>query len=72
MPAVEFTLNLSPERVLGYYRGQARTVIATLDDGRTLQFPATALQKVVTDQGVRGRFRLVFDAANKFQGLERV
>lgn len=72
MPDLDFTLNLSPERVLAYYRGEARNVVATLDDGRTIQFPATALQKVVTKDGVRGRFRLRFDAQHKFQRLERL
>ncbi|MCC5025716.1 MAG: DUF2835 family protein [Candidatus Synoicihabitans palmerolidicus] len=44
---------------------------ATLDDGRSIQFPASALQKVVTKEGVRGRFRLIFGANHKFSGLER-
>ena len=72
MPELEFTLHFTPDDVLRYYRGTARQVIATLDDGRTLQFPASALQKVVTENGVHGRFRLRFDANNKFIGLERV
>lgn len=72
MPAIEFNLQLSAAKVLTYYRGQSRTVVATLDDGRTIQFPATALQKVVTEEGVHGRFRLVFDSQNKFQGIERI
>ncbi len=72
MPALEFTLHFSPEEVLRYYRGQARTVRAVLDDGRSIQFPAKALQQVVTENGVHGRFRLVFDAHQKLQGLERV
>jgi hypothetical protein len=72
MSAFEFSLNLSSHQVLGYYRGQVRTIVATLDDGRTIQFPASALQKVVNEEGVRGRFRLVMDANHKLQGLERV
>ena len=72
MPDLEFTLHFTPDEVLRYYRGQARSVVATLDDGRTLQFPASALQKVVTENGVHGRFRLRFDANHKFLGLERV
>jgi hypothetical protein len=72
MPALEFTLNFAPDDLLRYYRGDARTVFAKLDDGRTVQFPASALSKVVTETGVRGRFRLVFDAENKFKALERV
>lgn len=72
MNTLEFTLNFTPDEVLRYYRGQARHVVARLDDGRTIQFPAGALQKVVTETGIHGRFRLRFDANHKFLGLERV
>ena len=72
MPNLEFTLHFTPDEVLRYYRGEARTVVARLDDGRTVQFPAGALQKVVTPEGVHGRFRLRFDENHKFKGLERV
>ncbi len=41
-------------------------------DGRSVQFPAQAIQRFVTEDGVHGRFRLEFDARNKFVGLERV
>ncbi len=72
MNALEFTLHFTPDEVLRYYRGEARNVVARLDDGRSIQFPAGALQKVVTENGVHGRFRLLFDANHKFKGLERV
>ncbi len=72
MNTLEFTLNFTPDEVLRYYRGQARHVVARLDDGRTIQFPAGALQQVVTETGIHGRFRLRFDENNKLLGLERV
>ncbi|WP_221032156.1 DUF2835 domain-containing protein [Actomonas aquatica] len=72
MPALEFTLHFSSDEVLRYYRGQSRQVIAYLDDGRSVQFPASALQKVVTENGVHGRFRLLFDEHHKFVGLQRL
>ncbi len=72
MTTLEFNLYLSVDEVLRYYRGEARTVVATLDDGRTVQFPASALPRIVTENGVQGRFQLVFDANHKFQSLRRL
>lgn len=72
MDSLEFDLNLPTEEVLAVYRGEARTVVATLDDGRTIRFPSDALRLVVNENGVSGRFRLTFDENKKMQGLERV
>lgn len=62
---------MSPETYLRYYRGSAKNIIVKADDGRHVQFPASALQGFVLQDGIQGRFRLVFDASNKFQKLER-
>ena len=72
MTTLEFNLNLSPDEVLRYYRGEAHIAVATLDDGRTVQFPAKALSRVVTEEGVQGRFQLVFDDHHKFHSLRRL
>jgi hypothetical protein len=72
MPTLEFSLNLSPEEVIRYYRGEVRTAMATLDDGRTVQFPASALSRVVTEHGVHGRFQLIIDENQKFVDLQRL
>ncbi|MGA1237026.1 MAG: DUF2835 domain-containing protein [Limisphaerales bacterium] len=72
MAALIFDLHISAERMLEYYRGRATVVHAVATDGRSVQFPAQAIQRFVTEDGVHGRFRLEFDARNKFVGLERV
>lgn len=72
MPSLDFTLRLSPDDILPYYRGEARTVIAELDDGHTVQFPAAAVQRFVTKNGIHGRFRIWFDEDRKFLRIERI
>lgn len=69
MPELVIELHLTPSQVLSYYRGQTRAVQARAMTGQVVQFPASALQRVVTNDGVHGLFRLEFDAQNKFVGL---
>ncbi len=70
MPELVVSLNIGPEKVAAYYRGEARTVIARASNGQTVQFPMSVLHKSISTDGIRGRFRLVFDDHNKFVRLE--
>lgn len=72
MPSLQLELHIGPDELLAYYRGAARTVHATTVDGRTVNFPASALQRHVLNDGVQGFFRLDFDDNHKFIGLERI
>lgn len=72
MPELIVELSISPDKMLAYYRGAARTVRARATTGQTVEFPAAALQRHVTLDGVQGRFRLVFDENNKFVRFEPV
>lgn len=72
MPALEIDLNLKPHQVLAYYRGQAQAVQARAITGQLVQFPAAALRRHVTPDGIHGRFRIEFDENYKFVGLEPV
>jgi hypothetical protein len=64
------SLNISPEKVAAYYRGEVRTVVARATNGQTVQFPLSVLHKSISAEGIRGRFRLVFDEQNKFVSIE--
>lgn len=64
------SLNISPEKVAAYYRGEVRTVVARATNGQTVQFPLSVLHKSISNEGIRGRFRLVFDEHNKFVSIE--
>lgn len=68
---VRFTVRISAEDYLCYYKGQARQVIVRADDGRRVQFPAGWLQPFLFCDGIAGRFMLRFDANNKLIGLEK-
>ncbi len=72
MNRYEFTLRISPEAYLDYYRGIARVVVVPTTGGETLQFPARLLRKFVTNGGIEGRFVLLCDANHKCIDLQRV
>jgi len=63
---------ISPEDYQFYYSGRIKTVSATTIEGLTVHFPAGILQRVVTHEGVKGRFAITFTADNKFHSIERL
>ena len=65
-------LNISADEYLRYYQGAARTVLATMQDGRRVRFPANILQHAVSHDGIRGRFAIYFDQSGKFERIERL
>lgn len=69
MPDLILDLHISADRMLAYYRGEARTVHARATNGQTVQFPASVLQKHVGKDGIHGRFRMEFDENHKFVQL---
>lgn len=72
MPEVVFRLDISAEKLLGYYRGEVHVVQARTTTGQTVQFPASALRKLVAKDGIHGVFRMEFDQNNKFVRLEQL
>jgi hypothetical protein len=72
MPALVIHLSFNSNQVMGYYRGQVRTIRARATNGQTVQFPASALQKFILQDGVHGRFRIEFDEQYKFVSLEAI
>jgi hypothetical protein len=72
MTRYEFTLRISPEAYLDYYRGVARVVIVPTTSGERLQFPAQLLRPFVSEGGIEGRFVLLCDANGKCVDLRRV
>ena len=75
MPAfssdIVFTLHISSEEYLRYYRGTARFIIARSTDGRTVKFPAAILQRFLGHDGIHGVFVLRHDENNRLLGIER-
>ncbi len=69
---VKFSIRISAEDYIYYYKGQATQVIVNAHDGRRVQFPASCLQPFVLHNGINGVFSLRFDADNKLIGLEKI
>ncbi|GHE21307.1 DUF2835 family protein [Halomonas urumqiensis] len=72
MPSIDLAIDLSREACLAHYEGRAGQVIARSLDGRRVVFPAEALRRVVTRDGVRGIYRLCFSDAGRFISIQRL
>ena len=70
--SIRFRLAISAEEYLAYYRGSAQVVVARSEDNRIVRFPASAIRKFVTRDGVFGRFEITFDENNKLIGIEAI
>ncbi|MFG6176448.1 DUF2835 domain-containing protein [Halomonas sp. THAF12] len=72
MPTIDITLDLTPDACLAHYEGRAGVVHTRSLDGRSVAFPAEALRRVVTRDGVHGVFRLTFSAEGRFERIQRL
>lgn len=72
MQSVSFSLAISAETYLQYYKGTVKAVVVQAEDGRRIQFPAESLKPFIQADGIHGRFRLIFDKNHKFQKLEKL
>lgn len=72
MPSIDVTIALSAEACLAHYAGRLEAVFTRSLDGRRVCFPAAALRRVVTREGVHGTFRLWFDAEGRFRAIRRL
>ncbi|MFD2166572.1 DUF2835 domain-containing protein [Thalassotalea euphylliae] len=66
-----FTLTMTPEEFLPYYRGQYSSIVTTASNGQRVQFPAMHMRKFMTAGGVKGTFCLE-TANNKFISLTKL
>ena len=68
----QFQLSILPEQYVEYYRGTVQQVLVKCSNGLTLQFPASLLQKFVTNEGIHGHFVLTCDENHKCIQLRRL
>jgi hypothetical protein len=54
--SIRFRLAISAEDYLAYYQGSAKFVLACSEDNRAIRFPASAIRKFVTHDGIFGDF----------------
>lgn len=72
MNRFEFSINLSAQEYVQYYRGTVNKVVARCTDGSTIQFLALLLKPFVTSGGIRGTFVLSCDENGKGSEIKRV
>ena len=72
MKKMRFSMSLSAQQYLAYYQGAAKFIWVETEDGRSLKFPASELQKFVTHDGIQGRFEIVFNDQHKLVSLQRI
>lgn len=65
-------LAIPAHEYLAYYRNQADTVMARTLDGRSIEFPANALQRHVSHHGVYGLFEIAIDADHRLVRIDRI
>ena len=72
MQSLVVDINLSRDKYLLVYQTYIRQVRAYARNGQTVLFPVSILQPFVTESGVHGTFRLIYDDDNKFLTVERL
>jgi len=72
MRELRFSLKITNEQYLDYYRGFANQVIARTHNGQKIQFPASALKPFLTHDGISGNFRILYSDENKLIRIERI
>ncbi|MEE2645222.1 MAG: DUF2835 family protein [Myxococcota bacterium] len=72
MYTARFSLIISPEDFLAYYRREKELVRVTTFDGYSLQFRAEHLRAWVRPEGVAGIFEICFDERRSFQSLTQI
>ncbi len=72
MQRMRFSVDISAEQYQTYYQGVAKFVRVQTEDGRSLKFPASELQKFVSHNGIQGRFEIIFNEQHKLVSLNRI
>lgn len=69
---IRFRLAISADEYLAYYQGSAQMVVARSDDNKVVRFPASAIRKFVTHDGIYGHFEITFDENNKLVEIQAI
>ena len=70
--SIRFRLAISAEDYLAYYQGSAQVVVVRSEDNQTIRFPANAIRKFVTCDGIYGDFEITFDENNKLIAIQSI
>lgn len=72
MPNIDVAIQLNQEECLAYYQGRYAQVRARSVDGRWVIFPADAIRRVVSSDGVNGIYRLTFSEQGRFISIHLI
>ena len=72
LSSIRFRLAISANDYLAHYQGSAQVVVVRSEDNRVVQFPASAIRKFVTHDGIYGRFEMTIDENNKLIAIEPI
>ena len=69
--SIHVRLSLPADKYLAYYQGQVQFIQVRSHDGRNIRFPASAVRKFLTPEGIYGEFEIQIDQNNKLLGVSR-
>lgn len=69
---IRFRLAIEAEKYLAYYKGIARDIVVRSEDNKNIKFPADAIRKFLTHEGIFGLFEIQFDENNKLIKISQV
>jgi hypothetical protein len=69
---IRFSLDLSSDEYLRYYRGSAQSVLVQAEDGRRVRLPAANLRPFLLADGIRGRFEISLNDNNSLLNIRRL
>lgn len=69
---IRFSLRIPAPRFIRYYEGSVQWVQVRAFDGTRVRFPASALRRFVTEEGVYGTFEMVIDENRKLLSLKKI
>ena len=72
MPKAVFSVSLSSEQVLQFYKGVKNRVQVTTTDGQTMSLPYDILLQHVTREGIYGTFEITYASDGTLGELRRV
>lgn len=72
MPKAVFSIYLSSEQVLQYYKGVKQRVQVTTTSGQTMSLPYDILLNHVTREGIYGTFEITYSHDGKLGELRKL
>ena len=72
MHTVIIDIVITADEYLKQYQHVSAVVATHSRDGRSVRFPANILRPFVTHAGIKGAFKIQFNDAGKFSGIEKM